>query len=126
LPVLPYENISFNGYGLYIRHIRSVGLCYYLTAGSTYTDSIRAIAAKLEIGSTQTLAHLDGSTWVLNELPNFSMELAKCQRYFQTFRTQSLRPTYGADCRPVMASETPTAGTITSGSVTYYTLSSDL
>ena len=126
LPITNYENTSFNGYGLYIRHIRSVGLCYYLTAGSTYTDSIRAIAAKLEIGSTQTLAHLDESKWVLNEMPNYSEQLARCQRFFQMFRTQSLRPTYGADCRPVMASETPTAGTITSGSVTYYTLSSDL
>lgn len=90
------------------------------------SNSETFLAAKVEIGDTQTLAHQVGNTWVLNEIPDYGEELAKCQRFFQMFRTQALRPTYGADCRPVMASETPTAGTITSGSVTYYTLSSEL
>lgn len=40
-------------------------------------------AAKLELGSVQTLAHLEGSTWVLNDPPpNKALELAKCQGYF--------------------------------------------
>lgn len=38
-------------------------------------------AAKLEIGTEQTLAHLEGSTWVLNEIPDYGEELRKCQRY---------------------------------------------
>lgn len=38
-------------------------------------------AMKLEIGSTQTLAHQENGVWVLNEIPNFEAELAKCQRY---------------------------------------------
>lgn len=41
------------------------------------------VALKIEIGSTQTLAHRVGNTWVLNALPDFSTELAKCQRYLQ-------------------------------------------
>ena len=40
-------------------------------------------AAKLELGSQQTLAHKEGDTWVLNEIPNYAEELAKCQRYQQ-------------------------------------------
>lgn len=41
------------------------------------------IAAKLEIGTEQTLAHLEGDTWVLNDPPpNQALELLKCQRYF--------------------------------------------
>lgn len=45
--------------------------------------SISVIAAKLELGSKQTIAHQDeNGNWVLNEVPNFADELAKCQRYF--------------------------------------------
>ena len=41
-------------------------------------------AVKLELGSQQTLAHQDeNGNWVLNEIPNYTEELAKCQRYFQ-------------------------------------------
>lgn len=39
-------------------------------------------AAKLELGSNQTLAHQENGVWVLNEIPNFAEELAKCQRYY--------------------------------------------
>lgn len=39
------------------------------------------IAAKLEIGTVQTLAHQESGVWVLNELPDFVEELARCQRY---------------------------------------------
>ena len=45
-------------------------------------ESIQVAALKLEIGATQTLAHQESSTWVLNEIPNFEQELAKCQRFF--------------------------------------------
>ena len=43
-------------------------------------------AAKLELGSVQTLAHKEGDTWVLNDPPpNYALELAKCQRYYVYF-----------------------------------------
>jgi len=42
-------------------------------------------AVKLEIGSTQTLAHQENNVWVLNEIPNYSDELIKCQRYLCSF-----------------------------------------
>ena len=38
-------------------------------------------AAKLELGSTQTLAHKENEKWVLNEIPDFGEQLARCQRY---------------------------------------------
>ena len=84
-------------------------------------------AVKLELGDTQTLARQDDSGgWVLNDPPpSKALELLKCQRYFQRYRTESLRPTYAEDCRPVMCTE-PTKGTITADGVTYYTLSADL
>lgn len=43
---------------------------------------VRPIAAKLELGDTQTLAHQDSSgNWMLNEIPDFGEQLRRCQRY---------------------------------------------
>ena len=40
------------------------------------------VAVKLELGSTQTLAHQDGDgNWVLNEIPDYGEQLARCQRH---------------------------------------------
>lgn len=45
---------------------------------------IKVIAAKLELGSQQTLAHKEGDIWVLNDPPpNPALELLKCQKYFE-------------------------------------------
>ena len=46
-------------------------------------DNVVPIAAKLELGSLQTLAHQDAAgNWVLNDPPpNKALELLKCQRY---------------------------------------------
>ena len=44
---------------------------------------ITVIAAKLELGDTQTLAHRENGEWVLNAPPpNYALELAECQRYY--------------------------------------------
>ena len=40
------------------------------------------LAAKLELGPTQTLAHREGDKWVLNEVPDYGEQLRRCQRYF--------------------------------------------
>ena len=55
----------------------SVGL-----AVSALNMDIDLIAAKLELGPVQTLAHKEGDIWVLNDPPpNKALELAKCQRF---------------------------------------------
>ena len=55
-------------------------------------------AVKLELGSFQTLAHKEGSKWVLNEIPDYATELTKCQRYQVVIRlpTWSNFPASGA------------------------------
>ena len=49
------------------------------------SKQVSIIAVKLELGSEQTLAHNEGTeanpVWVLNEIPDYGEELAKCQRY---------------------------------------------
>lgn len=45
-------------------------------------SEIVVVACKTEFGPQQTLAHQDeDGNWVLNEIPDYGAELAKCQRY---------------------------------------------
>lgn len=39
------------------------------------------VAAKLELGPTQTLVHREGDKWVINEVPEHGEQLRECQRY---------------------------------------------
>lgn len=49
------------------------------TANSSIEDFL---AAKLELGSQQTLAHQDADgNWILNEIPDYAEQLRRCQRY---------------------------------------------
>lgn len=57
--------------------VTKISAWYYGAEGTDY----KIYAAKLELGDTQTLAHLENGEWVLNEIPNYAEELAKCQRY---------------------------------------------
>lgn len=43
---------------------------------------VKVVAAKLEVGDKQTLAHQDeNGNWVLNEIPVFAAEYAKCVQF---------------------------------------------
>ena len=39
------------------------------------------VAIKLELGTEQTLAHKENGVWILNEIPDYREQLAKCQHY---------------------------------------------
>ena len=85
------------------------------------SSTLKIYAAKLELGSVQTLAHQENGVWVLNDPPpNYAEELAKCQRYYQLYTSAAQRPTNGADCRPVMRIANPSQGTIAISGTTYY------
>ena len=43
---------------------------------------VKVRAAKLELGSQQTLAHQENGVWVLNEIPDYGEQLRRCQRYY--------------------------------------------
>ena len=92
----------------------------------TYDDTIRTFtltatgqtikAVKLEPGAEQTLAHQENGVWVLNELPNYSEELAKCKRFYQTFLQNGIYAGFNRDNNalwfniplPVQMRSTPT------------------
>lgn len=55
-----------------------------------YVYMNNCIAAKLEINDHQTLAHKIDEHWELNEIPNYQLELIKCQRYFRHIEAVSV------------------------------------
>lgn len=63
----------------------AVGISY--SANSTQAVIVAAI--KAELGSKQTLAHKVNNTWILNEVPNYAIELAKCQRYLFVLKPET-------------------------------------
>ena len=73
-------------------------------------DEHKLQAVKLEEGSVQTLAHKEGDTWVLNEVPDYGQELAKCQRYQYLVKSGVISParTFGSDAtKAVVFIQTP-------------------
>lgn len=84
--------VSVNGNGLFsvtfnmpssIGNYSLVNFGFYCVDSNQFDGTL--VAAKLELGSTQTLAHQENGTWVLNEIPNYAEELLKCQRYLVKF-----------------------------------------
>ncbi len=93
--------------------------------GEANAVDIDIYAWKLELGSVQTLARQVNGDWVLNEIPNYGEQLARCQRQFQLFSSADARPKALADYRPNMRT-TPVLGTIDINGTTYYYSSAEL
>jgi len=91
-----------------------------------YTGEV-IIRVKLEVGKYQTLAYqdADGQWNLIDPLPNPALEMLKCQRYYQLFETEALRPTNAQDFRPPMRIN-PVLGTIERDGKTYYTADANL
>lgn len=52
--------------------------------GDSENAQIKVRSIKLELGSQQTLAHQDADgNWMLNEIPDYGEQLARCQRYYR-------------------------------------------
>lgn len=80
------------GEGLVASVLTSTGLgtATYTAANKTFTITATGqtiLAAKLEVGDEQTLAHQSGAGWVLNDpAPDYGVEMAKCERYMKVLR----------------------------------------
>lgn len=75
-----------SGCAIYLRYLNSK-LCFVFYATNSYVANTNILikAAKIEIGDTQTLAHNENGVWVLNELPDYAEQFAKCQMYYKRF-----------------------------------------
>lgn len=115
--------MSINGFG----DIRLNDLSFFQIVTYQSTASKPVVAFKLEEGNAQTLYYVNssGKAVLLPQNLDYGRELLNCQQYLQLYRTQSMRPTYAADCRPVMRID-PTPGTLVIDGVTYYTNSAEL
>lgn len=86
-----YESVSIPGLGNFtIGWANGVGRFSVGFSNSSSSSGFVTIeAVKLELGSTQTLCHNEGTganpTWVLNEIPNYTTELLKCYRYLYIY-----------------------------------------
>lgn len=77
--LITYKKV--NGVGLHTLTITSDDI-YTISIGAFNGNSATFAAVKFEIGDKQTLAHQnEDGEWVLNEVPDYAKELAKCQRY---------------------------------------------
>lgn len=73
---------TFNSFTFTVPSDDGLRYIFIQSLNASYTYHI--VAAKLEVGNTQTLAHQENGVWVLNDpAPNYQQELAKCQRYYQ-------------------------------------------
>lgn len=96
----------------------------FVSLNPNATLKIRAV--KLELGSIQTLACQDeAGGWQLFETPDYAVELARCQRYFQLYSAAGTRPAKAVDCRPVMRTD-PVQSTAVIGETTYYCNNAEL
>lgn len=78
----PHTVVGFAGVDLYASAAEAASDIVEFRIRVLGNISISPIAAKLELGPVQTLAHKEGDTWVLNDpAPDKALELAKCQRY---------------------------------------------
>ena len=59
--------------------------------GGSGSCDFTILAAKLELGSTQTLARKESEKWVLNEIPDFGEQLRRCQRFLVRYDFNSQR-----------------------------------
>ncbi len=64
-----------------IGDIQLIGLESGKRIWARYSSTTTAVAAKLELGDTQTLAHKENEKWVLNEIPDFGEQLRRCTYY---------------------------------------------
>lgn len=96
--------------------------------------SFNVKACKIELGNAQTLAHQENGAWVLNEIPDYGIELAKCQRYLlkvlgNVIRYANTQLTSGViDFTvpiPVTMAATGTGVSIAFGTFTLYSVGAD-
>ena len=80
--VVSFDILSEISIQIYFHNTAGVMTRIYVNKGKSVT--LKGI--KLELGSQQTLAHQDADgNWVLNEIPDYGEQLARCQRYFVNF-----------------------------------------
>lgn len=75
-----------------IGDIQLIGLESGKRIWARYSSTATAVAVKLELGGTQTLAHKENGVWVLNEIPDFGEQLRRCQRYCRVYKAGTTLP----------------------------------
>lgn len=83
-PVVRFDNFEFSSAAFVDAQSYQLGRLY-VHAGK----SADVLAVKVELGSTQTLAHKENGVWVLNEIPDFGEQLRRCRDYCRKIKYAS-------------------------------------
>lgn len=75
-PAVRFDNFEFSSAAFVNAPSYQLGRLY-VYAGK----SADVLAVKVELGSTQTLAHQENGVWILNEIPDFGEQLRRCTYY---------------------------------------------
>ena len=75
------DNYEISSVTVTLSNTAPTGGYFFVDCVGMTGSSIKILAAKLELGSTQTLAHQENGVWILNEIPDFGEQLRRCQRY---------------------------------------------
>lgn len=86
-PVVRFDNFEFSSAAFVNAQSYQLGRLY-VYAGK----SADVLAVKVELGSTQTLAHKENGVWMLNEIPDFGEQLRRCQWYCRVYKAGTTLP----------------------------------
>ena len=75
--ILPFDKYIYLG-GINVGCFYETNDVYIVNAQAS---NVSLVAAKLEEGSFQTLAHKEGDIWILNDPPNYDLQYALCSQY---------------------------------------------
>lgn len=87
------DNYEISSVTVTLSNTAPTGGYFFVDIVGMTGSSIKILAAKLELGDTQTLAHQDSSgNWILNEIPDFGEQLRRCQRYCRVYKAGTTLP----------------------------------
>lgn len=75
------DNYEISSVTVTLSNTAPTGGYFFVDCVGMTGSSIKILAAKLELGDTQTLAHKENGVWVLNEIPDFGEQLRRCMYY---------------------------------------------
>ena len=76
--ILQFMQLNYSKGSIFLRNEDNILIANISVTAGNYTG---IVAAKLELGDRQTLAHKEGDTWVPNDPPDYDLQYLLCSQY---------------------------------------------